>query len=48
MSDVDIITCNICYEDSKEYLLPCENCKHLKWYICDTCIIKMQMYQDSD
>lgn len=38
--------CNICMENTTELNLPCEYCKHLEWYICDSCIIKMQTYED--
>lgn len=38
--------CNICMENTTELNLPCEHCKHLEWYICDGCIIKMQTYED--
>jgi len=38
--------CNICLDNPTQINIPCENCKHLEWYICDSCIIKMQTYED--
>lgn len=38
--------CNICLENTTQMNIPCENCQHLEWYICDGCIITMQTYED--
>ena len=38
------VICNICLEKTTKYIF-CDNCKHLEWYICETCTIKMQTFE---
>ena len=46
MDKKDEVICNICLEPTKQYILPCKKCEKVEWYVCETCLIKMQMYNN--
>lgn len=46
MDKKDEVICNICLEPTKQHILPCKKCEKVEWYVCETCLIKMQMYNN--